>query len=107
MVHRGKDGCEIMLILLLFKICYPAHVFLNRGNHEAGNVTEIYGFKAECTERKYDEEVYDAFIELFECLPLGTIVENVVSKKRVFVVHGGLYSKYEEYDLEWVSKPGA
>ena len=68
-VDRGKDGCEIMLILLLFKICYPAHVFLNRGNHEAGNVTEIYGFKTECIERKYDKEVYDAFIELFEWLP--------------------------------------
>ena len=24
------------------------------------------------------------------------------SSKRVFVVHGGLYSKYEEFDLDWV-----
>lgn len=100
-VDRGKDGCEIMIMLLVYKIIYPDYVLLNRGNHETETTTSMFGFKREC-EMKYDLDVYKQFISLFEVLPIGCLIENVVSKKRVFVVHGGIYEKYEEFDLEWV-----
>lgn len=37
---------------------------------------------------KYDEEIYEGFADFFCCLPLGHILN-----RRVFVVHGGLFSK--------------
>ncbi|KAF4031217.1 Calcineurin-like phosphoesterase [Phytophthora infestans] len=43
-VDRGAHGVEIMLLLLAFKLMYPAFVFLNRGNHEERMINEIFGF---------------------------------------------------------------
>jgi diadenosine tetraphosphatase ApaH/serine/threonine PP2A family protein phosphatase len=44
----------------------------------------VYGFFEEC-KTKYDEEIYELFHDVFNCLPLGYILNN-----RVLVVHGGL-----------------
>jgi len=101
-VDRGKYGCEVLLTLLMLKICYPKSVILNRGNHESGWITRCYGFQKEC-DQKYDDDVYTAFCELFEYLPLGAIVQNKQSGRRVFVVHGGLYADHEKYDLAWIN----
>merc|ERR1711976_208175 len=101
-VDRGKYGCEVLLTLLMLKICHPNSVILNRGNHENKLITRMYGFQKE-VESKYDDEVYTAFCDLFENLPLGAIIQHTESGKRVFVVHGGLYTDHEKYDLEWIN----
>lgn len=103
-VDRGAYGCEVLLLILILKIIRPEHVLLNRGNHECEWVSSSYGFSEECIEKKYDEEVYKKFCELFKHLPLATIVENKTSKKRIFVVHGGIYEHFEKYDLEWINQ---
>eukprot|EP00494_Astrolonche_serrata_P029079 UN29346 len=68
----------------MWKILYPKHFFLTRGNHETVNMTSIYGFKGE-VQHKYDGAVYDMFMQTFNEIPLG-----VVLGKKILVVHGGI-----------------
>ena len=84
-VDRGVMGVEITLILLAFHATLPNSVFLNRGNHEDFAICCVYGFQAECSE-KYDEVTFGMFVEVFQHLPLFTIIN-----KSVLVVHGGLF----------------
>ena len=102
-VDRGAYGCEVLLLILVLKICWPQHVLLNRGNHEVMWVSTCYGFSEECRE-KYDNEVYKLFVKLFNILPLAAVIHNIVSGKRVFVVHGGLYGDHEKYGIEWINE---
>jgi diadenosine tetraphosphatase ApaH/serine/threonine PP2A family protein phosphatase/Ca2+-binding EF-hand superfamily protein len=83
-VDRGDRGVEIAVIIYLFKLLYPRHVLLNRGNHEENSITQVFGFMKEC-EVKYDRFVYDLFCESFRHLPLATLLDG-----RVLVVHGGV-----------------
>ncbi len=57
-------------------------VFLNGGKHEDFAICCVYGFQEECI-RKYDEVVFAMFVELFQYLPLFTVINS-----SVLVVHG-------------------
>ena len=46
-VDRGNQGCEVLLVLLAFKVLHPKHVHLNRGNHEDVMLNQAYGFADE------------------------------------------------------------
>lgn len=83
-VDRGNFGVETTLLLLAMKLQYPYCVFLLRGNHESRSVTNTYGFRHECLV-KYDQEIFESFMELFLELPLAAIINETY-----FVVHGGL-----------------
>ncbi|RLN48260.1 hypothetical protein BBJ28_00000811 [Nothophytophthora sp. Chile5] len=83
-VDRGDRGVEIAVLVYLFKLLYPKHVLVNRGNHEENSITQVFGFMKEC-EVKYDRAVYDLFCEGFCQLPLATLIDD-----RVLVVHGGV-----------------
>jgi serine/threonine-protein phosphatase 5 len=86
-VDRGAFSVEVMTTLLCWKYLYPNHFHLTRGNHEAKSINKMYGFEAE-VKRKYDEEIYECFAELFCYLPLGHVLN-----KKVLVVHGGIFSQ--------------
>lgn len=47
-VDRGRNSIEVLCLLLIYKIRYPANVFLLRGNHETLRINAIYGFLSEC-----------------------------------------------------------
>ena len=86
---RGDYACEIFILVLLFMILHPDRVCINRGNHENLEMNRRPG---ECgggffdeVVRKYDASVFMMFQQMFELLPLATVVS-----KRVIVVHGGL-----------------
>uniref|UniRef100_K3X824 Serine/threonine-protein phosphatase n=1 Tax=Globisporangium ultimum (strain ATCC 200006 / CBS 805.95 / DAOM BR144) TaxID=431595 RepID=K3X824_GLOUD len=83
-VDRGDRGIEITIIIYLFKILYPNHVHVNRGNHEELSITQVFGFMKEC-EQKYDHTIFNLFCESFKYLPLATLIDH-----RVLVVHGGI-----------------
>ena len=87
-IDRGLFGVETIITLMAFKILYPNHFFMNRGNHEDISVNNRYGFQIEVVYDKYDSEVYDYFSEFFRFLPLGHILNN-----KIIVIHGGLFSK--------------
>lgn len=83
-VDRGDRGVEIAVIIYLFKILYPNHVLVNRGNHEENSITQVFGFMKEC-EVKYDRFIFDLFCESFKWLPLATLID-----RRILVLHGGV-----------------
>lgn len=86
-VDRGSFSLEIMLTLFAFKLLYPDHMHLARGNHESKAMNKIYGFEGE-VKAKYNATLADLFREAFCWLPLAHVLNN-----KVIVVHGGLFSK--------------
>lgn len=83
-VDRGSFSVEVILTLLLFKMSDPDSIHLHRGNHETKNMNKIYGFEGE-VKAKYDEKIFELFLEVFSYLPLASVVGG-----KVFVTHGGL-----------------
>lgn len=43
-VDRGSFSVECIFTLFGFKLLYPNHFFLSRGNHESYNMNQMYGF---------------------------------------------------------------
>ena len=83
-VDRGRFGIECFCLLACFKVKYPDHIFLLRGNHESGPISRIYGFYDE-VKRRYNLKLWKMFIEVFNVLPLAAVIED-----KIFAVHAGL-----------------
>lgn len=83
-VDRGKFGIEVMCLLMALKIKFPSKVVMLRGNHECGNITQMYGFYEEC-KRRYSIKLWRKFVDLFNALPFAALVG-----KRIFCVHAGI-----------------
>lgn len=94
-VDRGIFGLECMILLISIKINFPKNVILLRGNHESRNMTENFTFREEVISR-YDIELYNLIMEVFDSMPLACIVDN-----KYFGMHGGIspeLSKLEQID---------
>jgi serine/threonine-protein phosphatase 2B catalytic subunit len=83
-VDRGIFGLECMMLLVAIKINYPKKFILLLGNHESRNMTESFTFREEVIQR-FDNEVYDAFMELFDALPISCVVDE-----KYLAMHGGI-----------------
>jgi serine/threonine-protein phosphatase 5 len=86
-IDRGSFSVEVIMTLLAWKVCYPNHFYMSRGNHETKNLNKLYGFFGE-VKHKYDNNVYNLFSSLFQTLPISHCIN-----KKVFVTHGGLFAK--------------
>ncbi|CAF3518149.1 unnamed protein product [Rotaria sp. Silwood1] len=86
-VDRGSFSIECILTLFGFKLLYPNHFFLARGNHESLTMNQMYGFEGE-VKAKYTTQMFQLFTEVFNYLPLSHCINN-----KVLVMHGGLFSK--------------
>ncbi|CAN1160759.1 Serine/threonine-protein phosphatase 5 [Linum perenne] len=85
-VDRGSFSVEVILLLFAFKCMCPSAMHLARGNHESKSMNKIYGFEGE-VRAKLNDKFVELFAEVFCCLPLAHVIN-----KKVFVVHGGLFS---------------
>ena len=83
-VDRGSFSVEVILTFLLWKMHDPTCIYLTRGNHETKNMNKIYGFEGE-VKHKYDDKIFQLFLEVFSWLPLAAVIED-----QVFVTHGGI-----------------
>ncbi|KAJ2006547.1 Palmitoyl-protein thioesterase 1 [Coemansia thaxteri] len=89
-VDRGSFSVEVIMLFYALKLLYPQSFFLNRGNHESIDMNQLYGFEGE-VRHKYPAQgkrMFDLFQETFEALPVAHLIQE-----KVFVVHGGLYSR--------------
>ena len=86
-VDRGSFSVECIFVLFGFKLLYPDHFFMSRGNHESENMNKMYGFEGE-VKAKYSALMVDLFTEVYNWLPLCHLLDN-----KVLVMHGGLFAK--------------
>jgi len=86
-VDRGSFSVECVFVLFGFKLLYPNHFFLSRGNHESENMNKMYGFEGE-VKAKYSSTMVELFTEVYNWLPLCHCVNN-----RILVMHGGLFKE--------------
>ncbi|CAJ0929058.1 unnamed protein product, partial [Mesorhabditis belari] len=92
-VDRGSKNLETISLLLSYKIIYPEHFFLLRGNHECQNVNQVYGFLEECNRRYHSQRLWQTFQDVFNMIPIVGVVGG-----RVLCMHGGLSAHIESFD---------
>uniref|UniRef100_A0A0A9ECX1 Serine/threonine-protein phosphatase n=1 Tax=Arundo donax TaxID=35708 RepID=A0A0A9ECX1_ARUDO len=83
-VDRGDHSIETICLLLAYKLRYPEHFFLLRGNHECASINRIYGFYDEC-KRRYSVRLWRLFTDCFNCLPAAALIDG-----RILCLHGGI-----------------
>ena len=104
-VNTGKHSLELMTLVLCMKILSPKQVFLLRGGQETPEMTAKGGFKNECVTR-YDKEVYQHFLDVFDCMPLAAIVTNDEKSKSILFMNGGLSPNFTSIrQLEEIQRP--
>ena len=83
-VDRGIFAIEVMVLILCLKICHQSTITLIRGNHECRQMTISFNFREECL-AKFDQEIYEMFMDMFDCLPISAIING-----KFIAFHGGI-----------------
>ena len=83
--YELSNSVETVTLLVALKVRHRERITILRGNHESRQITQVYGFYDECLRKYGSSDVWKAFTDLFDYLPLTGLVEN-----QIFCLHGGL-----------------
>jgi diadenosine tetraphosphatase ApaH/serine/threonine PP2A family protein phosphatase len=89
-IDRGRNSCEVILLLFALKIIHPKCVHMLRGNHEFPDMASAYGFKAEC-ESQFGLLLFEKIIDAFQYLPMAAVIGFN------FCVHGGISPRLQHW----------
>jgi len=92
-VDRGPFSIETITILACLKLRHPDRITLLRGNHESRQITQVYGFYAECSRKFGSAAVWQHFTDLFDYLPIAALIGG-----SLLAVHGGLSPSIHHLD---------
>jgi serine/threonine-protein phosphatase 4 catalytic subunit len=92
-VDRGYHSVESFLLLLAVFVRYPYRMTLLRGNHEARQTTQAYGFYDECVRKFGSANIWKQCTDLFDLFPIAATIDN-----KIFCVHGGLSPEIHTLD---------
>ena len=99
-VDRGRQGVEVTMLLLCYKIKYPDSFHMLRGNHESASISRIYGFYDE-VKRRFNIKTWKVFMDVFNCLPFAAVVDE-----RIFCIHGGLSPELKDLNqIQQIPRP--
>ncbi|KAK6108423.1 Calcineurin-like phosphoesterase family protein [Brugia pahangi] len=88
-VDRGQWSLETVSLLMAYKVRYPKHLYMLRGNHETRAVNRIYGFFEECIQRFPNKnagtQLWTLYQHTFNCMPFAALIGE-----RIFAAHGGI-----------------
>lgn len=91
-VDRGSFSIEVLILLYALKINFPSTIYFLRGNHECRQMTSFFNFRDECL-YKFDQEIYDVFMDSFDTMPLACIVNG-----KFLALHGGISPELKTLD---------
>ena len=83
-VDRGQYSVESITLFLALKVKYPQLITMLRGNHEAKEISKVYGLYDNVMKHYGNESVWEALLEVFNTLPLAAVIDD-----KYFCVHGG------------------
>ncbi|MFX0063653.1 MAG: metallophosphoesterase [Candidatus Hermodarchaeota archaeon] len=90
-VDRSEDDIENFHLILEFKRRFPNRVFLLRGNHEAPEINERYGFQDNLASNGL-KPLTKQYIEIMGELPVAAQIG------KTFLVHGGIAENLTSLD---------
>lgn len=102
-VDRGHNSIETICLLFAFKLKFPNHFFLLRGNHESEDINKEYGFLEECNERYGGKgnEIWKLFNQVFSYMPVSALIED-----RILCMHGGISPNLNDIqDINKIKRP--
>ncbi|CAH8841767.1 unnamed protein product [Trichobilharzia szidati] len=93
-INHGPQSIETILLLIIYKVCYPKSIYLLRGKHECVRLTKAHGFYKECGKR-FSLNFWHILMEIFQYMPVMAILEN-----EIFCVHSGISPMIEQFDIK-------
>eukprot|EP00002_Diphylleia_rotans_P014473 TRINITY_DN2821_c0_g3_i2.p1 TRINITY_DN2821_c0_g3~~TRINITY_DN2821_c0_g3_i2.p1 ORF type:complete len:309 (-),score=54.49 TRINITY_DN2821_c0_g3_i2:394-1320(-) len=92
-VDRGHHSVETISLLACLQVKWPKRITLLRGNHESRQITQVYGFYAECLRKYGNANVWKYFTDMFDYLTISAVISD-----DVFAIHGGLSPSIQTLD---------